>query len=508
MQLYLSAASAADESRAPNEGLARVRMVKMRVQRLSFLALLAAPTFALAAVYRFSVDGDSQLATVTVSVGKPSAAFNMPAWAPGDYELFHYGQYVKSIAFKKGGKTVVGKADGVDRWTVEGGADEVTYSVAPSRGNFTPNLRIKADEYYASGPGVLGWFDDHADETQTIQLATPAGWKAAMALPNGEPAANQSVFKASSYDVLIDSPFVVGATVRTHEFTVEGKPHAIVGYNMSANADLKGFADVASKIAGEAHRIFGEFGYDRYLFFLDFGGPGGGLEHLNCTRIGLSSRATPLGSMGILAHEYFHNFNVKRIRAKALGPFDYSKPAVTGTLWWLEGVTDYYADVLLTRAGLTSIADFQRGEASGIQGASGGKYLEISADEASRRVWEVRGSFGFGGVNYYSRGHSAGAVLDLAIRARSEGKRSLDDVIRKLWSECKGGKPGYVDVRLRELCIEFGGEDLGEIYDLCVMKPGPLPIDLALAPWGGKLGPDGFSVSNGQALAAWPSKIH
>ena len=90
----------------------------------------------------------------------------------------------------------------------------------------------------------------------------------------------------------------------------------------------------------------------------------------------------------------------------------------------------------------------------------------------------------------------------------TEGKRSLDDVIRKLWSECKGGKPGYVDVRLRELCIEFGGEDLGEIYDLCVMKPGPLPIDQAHAPWGGTLGPDGFSVSNGQALAAWPSKIH
>lgn len=465
-----------------------------------------------AAEYRLSADVGSQLATVTVRVEEPARAFAMPAWAPGDYEIFNYGQYVKSIEFRRAGKAVAAKQDGMNRWTIDEGADEAVYTVAPSRGNFTPNLRINENEWFVSGPGVLGGFEGHVREKQTLILDAPPDWVVGVALPARTEGAIQQnrqprVFEAPDYDTLLDSPFVIGDTVRFHTFEVAGVQHRIVGYNQSAGVDLASFASVGAKIAGEAHKLFGEFGYERYDFMLDFGGPGGGLEHLNCTRIGLSARATGLSAAGIMAHEYFHNYNVKRIRAKALGPFDYSKPGMTGTLWWLEGVTDYYADVLLTRAGLKGLGDFRRGEASSILGVSGGKYLQVSADEASRRVWEGRGSYGWGGVNYYARGHAAGAVLDLAIRAHSGGKHSLDDVIRKLWAENKGGKPGYADERLRELCVEFGGNALGSIYDACVMKPGRLPIDQALAPWGGSLGEGGFEVPPGNGFERWPLAI-
>lgn len=484
------------------------------VKRLS-LALLALGSLAQAAEYTFGADSDTQLAIVNVKVSKPSAGFNIPAWAPGDYEIFNYGQYVKSISFFRAGKEVPAKLVGQNRWTVEGGADAVVYSVAPSRGNFTPNLRIRANEYYASGPGVLGWFDGHTNEEQRIALVSPKGWKSSMALPKSIASAPLGIegmhhtYTAPNYDVLIDSPFVVGTTIREQKFEVRGKPHRIVAYNLAEQADLKAFADVGAKIAEEAYKLFGEFGYDQYDFMLDFGGPGGGLEHLNCTRIGLSSRATAQSAVGIMAHEYFHNYNVKRIRAKSLGPFDYSKPAITGTIWWLEGVTDYFADVLVTRAGLKSLGEFQRGEAGAIRGASEGAYTRVSADESSRRVWEARGSYGFGGVNYYARGHAAGAVLDLAIRAHSGGKYALDDVIKALWEECKGGKPGYEDARIRELCVKFGGSALGPIYDASVMKAGPLPIGEALKPWGGSLGVHGFEVGEAakSQFGTWPLKV-
>lgn len=486
----------------------------VRVKRLA-LALFAFSSLAQAAEYTFGADSDTQLAIVSIKLKTPSAAFNMPAWAPGDYEILNYGQNVKSITFMKAGKEVPAKLVGLNRWVVDGGADTVVYSVAPSRGNFTPNLRIRANEYYVNGPGVLGWFDGHADEEHRIALVSPKGWNSSMALPKSIASAPLGIegmhhtYTAPNYDVLIDSPFVVGTTIREHKFEVGGKPHRIVGYNMSETADLKSFADVAAKIAGQALKLFGEFGYEQYDFMLDFGGPGGGLEHLNCTRIGLSTQSTALNAAGILAHEYFHNFNVKRIRAKALGPFDYSKPAMTGTIWWLEGVTDYYADVLLTRAGLRSMGEFQRGEAGAIRGASQGAYLRVSADEASRRAWETKGSYGFGGVNYYARGHAAGAVLDLAIRAHSGGKYALDDVIKALWDECKGNKPGYEDGRIRELCVKFGGEPLGPIYDACVMKADPMPVEAAMAPWGGKLEGGGFEVNEAakSAFGTWPLPI-
>jgi predicted metalloprotease with PDZ domain len=485
------------------------------VKRLA-LSLLALSSIGQAAEYTIGADSDTQLAIVSIKVKTGAAAFNMPAWAPGDYEILNYGQSVKSISFFRAGKEVPSKSAGPNRWTIDGGADSVVYSVAPSRGNFTPNLRIRANEYYVSGPGVLGWFDGHADEEQRIALISPKGWKSSMALPKSIASAPLGIdgmhhtYTAPNYDVLIDSPFVVGTTIREQKFEVRGKPHRIVAYNMADEADLKAFADVGAKIVEEAFKLFGEFGYDQYDFMLDFGGPGGGLEHLNCTRIGLSTRATAQSAIGIMAHEYFHNYNVKRIRAKSLGPFDYSKPAMTGTIWWLEGVTDYFADVLLTRSGLRSMGEFQRGEAGSIRAASQGAYLKVSADEASRKVWTTKGSYGFGGVNYYARGHAAGAVLDLAIRAHSGGKHALDDVIKALWEECKGNKPGYEDIRIRELCVKFGGAPLGQIYDDCVMKAGPLPVEAAMAPWSGKLGENGFEVSETakSSFGTWPLKIN
>lgn len=487
------------------------------MKRLLCLAFCLAPMGVIAATYTFSGDAATNLATVKIELGedRESKRFSMPAWAPGDYEILNYGQYVKSISFTRRGQPVTHRAgSGPNSWEIPGGADAVTYTVVPSRGNFSPNLRIRETEHFISGPGVFGWFDGAAKERQSLWMVRPNDtWKVQCSLKTGTAEPTRAEVIAQDYDELIDAPIVSGPNIRVHEFKVGDKPHFIVGYGQAADVDLAAFAAVSKGAVEQGLAMFGELPYEKYLFMFDFGGPGGGLEHRDSARMGVSPRQSAASARGLIYHEYIHTFNVKRIRHESLGPFDYSKPAITGTLWWLEGVTDYYAEVFLYRAGHISRDQFLAEMRGTLLQVSSGRYLEVSADVSSRRVWETRGSFGFGGISYYTKGRAVGMLLDLSIRAHSKGKHSLDDVMRKLWAENKNDQPGYKDARIRELCVEFGGVALGGVYDRAVMQAGPLPLIEALRPWPFlRLTPDeGFILAADarvpEAFLNWPAPI-
>lgn len=479
----------------------------------ALLLALAACAPCWAARYTFTALPETGQARVTVTVDGPSKAFHMPAWAPGDYDLLHYGKRLQGVTFTLAGAPAQAE-QGADpnTWTVPGGADSVTYLVGPSRGNFSVNLRVQANETFVSGPGVFGWFDGHAAEAQELRIdLAPSRARVYSTLERGAAVSGAETLKAFNYDEMIDAPFVMGTDVRTHSIDVRGKQHTIVAYGSNADADLPGFAGIAELAAEQAFQMFGELPYPRYFYFLDFGGGGGGLEHLDSTRIGMGSRGSARFASGIMFHEYFHAFNVKRIRSAPLGPFDYTQPAVTGALWWLEGVTDYYADVLQARAGLITRGALMGGLAREVVGIDRHpKAMEVSADDASRKVWEVRGSQGFG-LSYYQKGKAVGLCLDLAIRGGSNGKASLDDVMRALYEECKGRKPGFAEGRIRELCVKFGGPRLGPIYDRAVKVAGPVPLgeaaEMAGMVWmDGKLS-DALGVDAGRAAiaAAWPA---
>ena len=143
----------------------------------------------------------------------------------------------------------------------------------------------------------------------------------------------------------------------------------------------------------------------------------------------------------------------------------------------MEGVTDYYAEVLSVRAEIKNRQSLMRGLSSEYRAFQrDADRLKISADESSRRVWESKNSSGYG-INYYTKGKLIGWILDLAIRGHTGGKKSLDDVMSALYNETKGTKPGFSDNRIRELCIQVGGETLGPIYDDCVIRAVELPLD-------------------------------
>ncbi len=451
-------------------------------RRLAALLLAGFPLIALCADYVVEPVPELRMARVTLTVSSPSTEFRMPAWAPGDYEIFNYGNRLSEVKFFLRGQEVAGKkSTDPNAWIIEGGADKVEYLVNESRGNFSPNLRVTEAEMFVSGPGVLGWFVGHANEKHRLHLDPEPDQNIAIALPEdpNKPATppNRHTYLAPDYDVLIDSPFVVSRSLRTKDFVVAGKPHTVAAFNQSQFADLDAYAAICTKVIESSNSLFRELPYDRYVFLFDFGGPGGGLEHLNCTRIGLGSRTTAGQASGIIFHEYFHAFNVKRIRSEPLGPFDYTRPAMTGAIWWLEGVTDYYADVLAVRSGVDTRASFLQNMAGTFNGLHRGTaFTRVSADECSKRVWEVRGSQGYGGMSYYTKGKVVGLALDLAIRGHSGGKHSLDDVIRDLYNECKGPK-GFSETRIRELCIKYGGDRLADIYDACVMQAVRVPIE-------------------------------
>ncbi len=436
------------------------------------------------ATYTVAPSPATREAIVEVRIeGEPSTEFRMAAWAPGDYRIVNFGRLLSNVRFFKQGEEVPAeRGEDPNSWQVSSGADRVTYHVNSRTSIFTEDLRVNDREMFFNGPAVLGWFHGRQHEEHTLRiLLSPVGASAFCALdPVASGEDGYATYRAPNYESLVDAPVVVGTTIRSLEFAVQGKPHWIVAYNRPQSLNLETWSSVAKRVVEETSRLYGQLPYARYLFMLDVGGPGGGLEHAASTRMAVSVNSTAQATAQFMAHEFVHTYNVKRIRPSALQPIDFTKPAVTGALWWLEGVTDYYARVVCVRAGIRTRTEIlgQLGREISLLSRQP-RRLQVSANESSRRVWEANNSSGFG-IDYYMKGALIGFMLDLAIRTESRGERSLDDVMFALWSESQQGKAGFSETRIRELCVMFGGDALGDIYDEAVFRAVDMPWERVL----------------------------
>jgi predicted metalloprotease with PDZ domain len=349
---------------------------------------------------------------------------------------------------------------------------------------YTLPARVVDGAIHYSGPSSYLYVVGRKEEKCRLVLETPADWKVACGL--NEVRGKATEFTAPDYDVLADNPVSMGDLI-VDTYTVGGKPHIIAMRNEAAKQmDRAELLKLCKHISESQMDFFGGLPYDKYVwhFAITNGRGGGGLEHLSSTQITMGSTLTP-GSAGLCSHEYFHLWNVKRIRSKPLGPFDYTQLPKTGALWWLEGVTDYYADLLLLRYGWFNEEDFFTNLVQNFGAVRGNAArLEVSPNEASMRVGEAangRGNSNGYRISYYNLGWVVGLCLDVELRARTNGRRSLDDVTRALWAMCKDGKPGFEEDEIRKQCVRFGGEAMGEFFDRVVMRPGELPVEEALA---------------------------
>jgi predicted metalloprotease with PDZ domain len=402
--------------------------------------------------------------------------FKMPSWTPGYYRIMDYARNVVNFSAKDGtGNLLAWEKTSKNTWRVKSGkaaAIVVSYDVYA----FT---RFVAESYLDDSMGFIlpaGIFMHMAGRLRhpvTVTIQPYKDWSrisTGLDPIDGKP----NTFFAPDFDVLYDCPILLG-NQEILSFEVRGIPH-IFCVNSLGNFDRERFVADLKKMVEAAVAIIGEIPYSHYVFLV-IGPGGGGLEHQNSVALTLnpSSLNNPAGYkswLSFVCHEFFHLYNVKRIRPIALGPFDYDKENYTNMLWVSEGFTVYYEYLILNRAGLmTREETLERFRSTIAHYENVPGHLFQSAAESSFDTWIQFFSRGENTANttisYYDKGAALGLLLDLKIRNETKNRASLDDVMRTLYQTFyKEKKRGFTDQEFREVCEGVAGCPLAEIFDV------------------------------------------
>jgi predicted metalloprotease with PDZ domain len=426
--------------------------------------------------------------SVKISNKNETTEIALPVWTPGSYLVREYARHIQEFLVKdSSGKDLVWSKTNKNTWSI--GTKGVTEFVASYK-VYANELTVRTNELNADhafwNNGALLMFPKGFLNIPTTLTIKPFGdWKIATGLPK----VGENTFKAENYDILYDSPFEVG-NFKEITFDVQGKPHRFI-IEGEGNYDINKIAKDTAKIVQAAYDIFGELPYNDYTFILNTRG-GGGLEHLNSTalqfnKLGFTSNYTAF--LTLVAHEYFHCFNVKRIRPDALGPFNYEGENYTKLLWVAEGGTAYYENVLVRRAGLTTEKEFLGNASSQIQALQDrpGRF-ETSVEEASFDAWIKYYRQDENSVNnqisYYDKGEIVNFLLDLQIRKDSNGTKSLDDVMRYLYSEHYKKSKNYTPEDYQKISEIMAGKSLDDFFKRYVRGREELDYNAALNSFG------------------------
>lgn len=400
---------------------------------------------------------------VSLTVDAPAAAgqrFLLPAWIPGSYMIREFARHIVRVRAEcRGGKVALKKID------------KHTWQAAPCDGPLTLHYEVYAWDLsvraahldqshgFFNGSSVFLRAEGHEHLPQVVEILRPEGdayrdWRVATALP--ELQAKRYGFGsyiAADYDELIDHPVEMG-TFALASFKAHGVPHDIVISGRVPNLDLPRLAADLKKICEAQIALFEPKSkrapMQRYIFLTLAVGDGyGGLEHRASTALICSRADLPvLGQkemsegyrtyLGLCSHEYFHTWNVKRIKPAAFAPYDLQVENYTSLLWLFEGFTSYYDDLMLLRAGVIDEAAYCKLLAKTINGVlrGSGRHKQSVAEssfDAWVKYYRQDENAPNAIVSYYTKGSLVALALDLHIRAHSKGKKSLDDVMRALW---------------------------------------------------------------------------
>ena len=384
--------------------------------------------------------------------GEPHLDLVLPAWLPGAYKIFDNARNIRAFEAYAAADGLPIRFERLDwqTWRVfDGGKGcRVTYGVFANKPEIHQG-QLDAHHGFLN-PGVLGLFvrGHQEDWPITLEVVAPAGWRIATGLA----ATGEATFEAVSYEQFIDCPLQCGEFALA-EFSQDGVRYEVV-YEGPHAFDPAVLVGPLRRIISAATDLWGRPPLERYVFqyletdadFLN------GLEHGNSTIITgpISDPQRWDGLLCITTHEFFHLWNVKRLRPVGFGPFDYTREAHTTALWVAEGFTEYYTDVLMRRAGMHSADSFLASVASNVQQleAMPGR-RNMSLEEASWTTWHFGDDRWNGALNYYVKGYLLGVALDLALRGRSANEISLDDVLRGMW-EAFGSKG--INYRPEDVC--------------------------------------------------------
>ena len=429
-----------------------------------------------------------EVEAVVPTGGRAQIELEMAVWTPGSYLVREFSRHVEGVAAEAGGQARAVEKTAKNRWRVQtGSASAVTvrYRVYGREMSVRTNY-IDQDFALINGAATfLTLADTTTPRPHEVTVALPPSWKTTMTGLSDAAGGGAHHYRAADFDTLVDSPIVAGNPA-VYEFSVKGKPHFLVNVGEGGVWDGPRSAADTQKIVETQAAFWGGLPYDKYVFINMITEGSGGLEHGNSTVLMTSrwrtrTRRGYADWLSLVSHEFFHVWNVKRLRPVELGPFEYERENYTKTLWVAEGFTDYYADLLAVRAGvitpeecLAAVSD----AISSLQTTPG--RLAQSVEEASFDAW-VRyyrqdENTANSTISYYTKGAVIGFLLDLKIRKATNNSRSLDDLMALAYSRFSGTR-GFTSAEFRALASEVAGIDLTTWFRTAVDSTDELPYD-------------------------------
>ncbi|MFN2480637.1 MAG: M61 family metallopeptidase, partial [Pyrinomonadaceae bacterium] len=410
---------------------------------------------------------------------------SLPTWTPGWYTVENYAKNI--LRFKVTGSTGKPLSHRMTRkqtWRVFAGDHKQIRIEFDYFANVLALNQAKITKDYAFFTGTQLFLEPvgHRASPSSVRFKVPEGWQLVSSLKEtGEP----FVFTAPDYDTLVDSPTEMGRfdVVR---FEVEGKPHLFVSTPAGAFPKEKGerLAPMLAKIVEAQRAVFNDLPYEKYVYFYFFApaesNADGGLEHNNShVAVGVGSRnPEPEQLTGLASHEFFHTWNVKRLRPAEMWPYDYSREQETPSLWVSEGFTNYYGSLSNYRASLRRKEEFLQsvaGAAGGVEGNDARGY--ISPSDASTSTWLCYDTPCVFQISYYTQGQNLGALLDLSIRHDTAGARSLDDVMRTLYADFYKRGRGFTAEDFLNAFGKLAGRDYRDFFRAYVTGTEVPPYD-------------------------------
>jgi predicted metalloprotease with PDZ domain len=431
--------------------------------------------------------------------GKPFVDLMMAVWSPGYYVQENYATRVREIsALTNRGDTLALTHPRPNRWRVAtGGAATITlsYTLLCDHRSVTGNW-VDTTMAILNGPATYITLAEQGKRRHDVSLELPSRWKqsATSLAEQSDGIANH--YEASSYDELADSPIIAG-NISFHEFTVAGAKHYLADIGqIPPEWDGALAAQNLQKFVTADYKFWGFLPFKKYVFLNVFRQGGGGLEHLNSTMLTSSPKSTGGGDMRWLqyvSHEYFHAFNVKRLRPVELGPFDYERSPKTPSLWISEGLTTYYGNLMVSRGGIGTQQDVLDGLSKAItsvQNAPGHRVQTL--EQASLDIFSTGGS-GVGGdrnstVSYYDKGLIAGLLLDARIQHATNGRKNLDDMMRLAYKRY-GGPHGFTPEQWITTASDVAGTDLTAFFHTLLQTTDEMDYSEALSWFGLRFAP-------------------
>jgi predicted metalloprotease with PDZ domain len=446
------------------------------------------------------------LVTVEITADKVSGDsldFVMPAWSPGRYAIYDFAKNVQEFEAIGAQGQALGWAN-LDKqtWRVDarraGGTVKVRYRVFANdlNGSFS---QFDGTHANLNGPSIFMYIAGHKPNPLTLTVDAPKDWQLISGISEST---SQRTFHAPNYDRLVDTPLEASAETKLAQFTEQGKTIRVAVHSYDeGDTDTSKLLEGLKKIVHAEMALMPAPDFEFYTFIFHFApdiSMGDGMEHLNSTQIILRGNLSSSLDEALenAAHEFFHLWNVKRLRPAELGPFDYTREVYTPSLWVAEGVTTYVSYLSLLRSGLWTPKQFlaRLSEEIRVLEEEPGRRL-MSAESSSVHAWFYDRSpqmqetnFANSTISYYDKGALLGMLLDLEIRSRTQGAKSLLDVLSSLYHKFYEAPAatyyspgrGYEEHDILEAVNEVAGSDFTPFFESYVRGTAPLPYGRAL----------------------------